>query len=210
VFFNSLLMCCCRRKPEKAPAAPRGGERTLLILADSETEGVDAKTNRMLQWSSVFATIYSDGTVEELEPPFDSHIHFTGELKKVVKELLKVDMAVLHQAPPFDRVYEDWKKAVREHQAQVGASKTILAGYNFGFDLRFLKAELARLGLELEAELASLGITTLDVMGHVGGIVAFDYPLFETEIANVSLTQSSVFFALHGYSQLFLSFLFKL
>ena len=221
VFLYSVMemtLCCCAsgraHEEDKDEAEGEAGEEeegeegqaatsgdTLLVFADSETTGFSGTKDRMLEWSSVFALLHPDNTIETLPEMFDSYAHFDGVLKKEVDDLLGIDHDHLKSAPPFKAVFEAWETQVQALQRRLRPAQTYLVGYNFAFDLRFLRAELARVDRDLDKALESLNITKVrDLMAYAEGIPKFDHEdrLQRTELGNVSFTQTSVFLALFG------------
>jgi len=105
-----------------------------LVVLDVETTGTAFQTDRIIQIGAV--KVYPDGRRVEWQTLVDPGVHITAEATEchhITDEMIREA-----KAPTFKEI------AKKLYDSLFGCD---VAGYNVGFDLKFINAELERVGL---------------------------------------------------------------
>ena len=110
--------------------------RTRFIAFDTETTGLDAYYNRIIE---VGAVLFEDGKpVRE----YGSLVHTVNSVPYEAYMVNRISDAMVRSAPPPAQVFS----ALMDFFGDAVQGNTILVGHNATFDMKFLDAELRRMG----------------------------------------------------------------
>jgi len=116
-----------------------------IFWFDTETSGVDAKKNALLQLAYI---IEIDGIVEEW-----ACLHMRPETGSTIEQkaldVNKLDAKTIWLAPPLSKGVTDLQKVMSKYVDRYEKTdKFIQAGYNVGFDDKFLRQAFLKAGDE--------------------------------------------------------------
>lgn len=112
-----------------------------IIVWDTETTGLSAAKNHIVEIALEEFGRRADAPVYH----FASLVHPVGvSMPRAATRVHGITNAMMRDSPTFAQVWPDLAEYVRDVSASRG--RPILLAHNLGFDLRFLREELARIG----------------------------------------------------------------
>jgi len=123
-----------------------------IILFDTETTGLKASEDRIIEIAAIKYKIQEDFILVEIDR-LHEYINVSFELPPFIVELTGITNEQLSAVPTEDKLFD-------KIYSFIGSTPAILGAHNLPFDLRFLRAMYQRYGKTLEP---IYGIDTLEM-----------------------------------------------